>query len=192
MRYQPQDHFFKRAKKENFVARSIFKLEEIDVKFQLFKPHQTILDLGASPGSWSQYVLKKIGPAGKIVAYDLKPMEIKSPQIKFHQKSIFETSWGPTHANAFDLVLSDMAPNTTGIKSTDQARSFDLCQLAFEISLTTLKSKGHFICKLFHSDDFQVLKTEIKKHFQEFHAVKPNSTRQMSKEIFLVGLKKKL
>lgn len=196
MAYNPQDHYFKKAKQNNFAARSVFKLEEIDQKFKILKPKQMILDLGASPGSWSQYCSQKIGAEGRILGVDLKPINVKLKNAVFIQadlrdlklESIFrEHGFDPK----FDLVLSDMAPNTTGIRMTDQARSFDLCELAFNISQKFLKKNGHFVCKLFHSDDFTKLKDMIKSDFQQFHAVKPDSTRKISKEIFLVGLKKK-
>ena len=196
MAYNPQDHYFKKAKQNNFAARSVFKLEEIDQKFKILKPKQMILDLGASPGSWSQYCSQKIGATGKILGVDLKPVTVKLSNAVFIQadlrdlklENIFrEHGFVPP----FDLVISDMAPNTTGIRMTDQARSFDLCELALGISRQFLKKNGHFVCKLFHSDDFTKLRNEIKSDFEQFHAVKPDSTRKISKEIFLVGIRKK-
>lgn len=196
MTYKPKDHYFKKAKQENFAARSVFKLEEIDKKFRLFKSGQQVLDLGASPGSWSQYASQKVGAEGRILGVDLSPVTVKLNNAHFIQadlrdlnlNQIFE-QYGFTQA--FDIVMSDMAPKTTGIRSTDQARSMELCMLALEIARKFLKPKGHFICKLFHSDDFQTLKTEIKNSFDRFEAVKPDSTRKISKEIFLVGINHK-
>lgn len=196
MAFNPQDHFFRKAKQENFAARSVYKLEEIDQKFKLFRSGQRILDLGSSPGSWSQYAAKKIGPSGKILGVDLKPSTVKLPQAVFIEadlrslnlKQVFQDHG---FEDVFDLVLSDMAPNTTGIRMTDQARSFELCELALQLAGQFLKSKGHFVCKLFHSDEFQTMKKLILKDFERFEAVKPDSTRKISKEIFLVGLNKK-
>ncbi len=195
MGYKPQDHYFKKAKKENFVARSVFKLEEIDQKFQFFRGGETVLDLGAAPGSWSQYASKKIGK-GRILGVDLTAIAVKLPNAQFIQadlrslnlENVF-TEFG--FDRPFDIVMSDMAPKTTGIKFTDQARSMELCQLAFDIAQKFLKPKGHFVAKLFHSDDFVVLRDQIKTSYQRFEAVKPDSTRKISKEIFLVGLNKK-
>lgn len=196
MAYNPQDHYFKKAKQNNFAARSVFKLEEIDQKFKILKPKQTILDLGASPGSWSQYCSKKVGNEGRILGVDLKPVTVKLSNAVFIQADLRDLNLIDTFKEhgfypPFDLVVSDMAPNTTGIRMTDQARSFELCELAFNISRQFLKKDGHFVCKLFHSDDFTKLRDMIKNDFQQFHAVKPDSTRKISKEIFLVGLKKK-
>ncbi len=198
MGYNPKDHYFKKAKEQNFAARSVFKLEEIDQKFKIVKPKQLVLDLGASPGSWSQYCSQKVGPEGRILGVDLKPVTAKLAhnnavfiQADLRSLSLEDTFKLHGFFPPFDLVVSDMAPNTTGIRSTDQARSFDLCELALQISRKFLKKNGHFVCKLFHSDDFSQLKTEIKNDFQQFEAMKPDSTRKISKEIFLIGLKKK-
>jgi 23S rRNA (uridine2552-2'-O)-methyltransferase len=196
MTYNPRDHYFKKAKENNFAARSVFKLEEIDHKFKVLKPKQMILDLGASPGSWSQYCSQKIGPEGRILGVDLKPVTAKLKNAVFIQADLRSLNLEDTFKehgffSPFDLVISDMAPNTTGIRMTDQARSFDLCDLALNISRQFLKKNGHFICKLFHSDEFTELRNHIKHDFEKFEAVKPDSTRKISKEIFLVGLKKK-
>ena len=196
MAYNPRDHYFKKAKDQNFAARSVFKLEEIDQKLKILAPNQKILDLGASPGSWSQYCSKKIGQNGRILGVDLSPVNVKLPNAQFIQadlrdlklEEIFQ-EYG--YHDPFDVVLSDMAPKTTGIRITDQARSFDLCELALNVARKFLKKDGHFVCKLFHSDDFSVLRDEIKKDFSRFEAIKPDSTRKISKEIFLIGLKKK-
>lgn len=196
MSYNPKDHYFKKAKEQNFAARSVFKLEEIDQKFKIIHPHQRILDLGAAPGSWSQYCAKKIGPQGRILGIDLSAVEIKLNNAVFVQADLRdlelenimkENGFDPP----FDIVLSDMAPRTTGIRVTDQTRSYELCELALDMAKKYLKKDGHFVCKLFHSDDFTKLKDLIKTDFHRFEAVKPDSTRKISKEIFLVGLKKK-
>lgn len=199
MSYNPKDHYFKKAKEQNYAARSIFKLEEIDQKYKILNPHksgQKILDLGASPGSWSQYCSKKIGPQGRILGIDLKPVEAKLNNAIFIQADLRDLNLEDIFKQhgftpPFDLVLSDMAPNTTGIRMTDQARSFELCELALNLARQFLKKDGNFVCKLFHSDDFSKLRDEIKKDFTKFEAVKPDSTRKISKEIFLIGIKKK-
>jgi 23S rRNA (uridine2552-2'-O)-methyltransferase len=196
MAYNPKDHYFKKAKEQNFAARSVFKLEEIDQRFRVLKPGQTVLDLGASPGSWSQYASQKIGTGGRVLGVDLSPVTVKLPNAVFIQADLRDLQLEQVFAEhgfvpPFDLVLSDMAPKTTGIRITDQARSMELCELALDIAKRFLKPGGHFVCKLFHSDDFTKLRDEIKKSFAKFEAVKPDSTRKISKEIFLVGLSKK-
>lgn len=197
MTYNPRDHYFKKAKQENFAARSVFKLEEIDKKYKLFKPYQVVLDLGASPGSWSQFASQKIGEKGRVLGVDLSPVTVKLKNAVFiqadlrdlHLEDVFKThGFEPP----FDLVLSDMAPKTTGIRLTDQARSMELCELALDVARRFLKKDGHFVCKLFHSDDFAKLRDEMKKSFSKVEAVKPDSTRKISKEIFLIGIGKKV
>ena len=196
MNYNPRDHYFLKAKKENFAARSVFKLEEIDQKLKIIHPNQKILDLGASPGSWSQYCSKKMGPGGRLLGVDLTEIKLKINNAVFIQadlrdlklKEVFDQHG---FNDPFDVVLSDMAPKTTGIRFTDQARSYELCDLALNVARQFLKKDGHFVCKLFHSDDFTKLRDDIKKEFHRFEAVKPDSTRKISKEIFLVGIRKK-
>lgn len=195
MSYNPKDHYFKKAKKENFVARSIYKLEEIDQKFKIIKKNDVVLDLGSSPGSWSQYCLKKVTDQGKVLGIDLNPVTFKDSRYIFYQQDIFETHWDEiktTHQiQNFNVVISDMAPKTTGIRITDQARSLDLCLKALEIADQFLVTNGHFVCKFFHSDDYKTLMNEMKKKFKQVEALKPDSTRKISKEIFLIGLNKK-
>jgi 23S rRNA (uridine2552-2'-O)-methyltransferase len=196
MAYNPRDHYFKKAKDQNFAARSVFKLEEIDQKLKLLHRGQTILDLGASPGSWSQYCSQKIGEKGRILGVDLSPVNVKLKNAIFIQADLRDLDLEQIFRehgfdSQFDLVISDMAPKTTGIRFTDQAKSMELCELALETAEKFLRPGGTFICKLFHSDEFVTLRDLIKKRYERFEAVKPDSTRKVSKEIFLVGLKKK-
>ncbi len=195
MNYNPKDHYFKKAKKENYVARSIYKLEEIDQKFKVFKKNDVVLDLGASPGSWSQYSLQRIGEFGKVIGIDLSPVSFKNTKYIFYQEDICQINWQDilhvNQVNSFNVVLSDMAPKTTGIRLTDQARSLDLCLKALEVSKLYLKSDGNFVCKLFHGSDFKIFASELKKMFKKVEALKPDSTRKISKEIFLIGIGKK-
>lgn len=196
MSFNPRDHYFKKAKKENFVARSVYKLDEIDKKLRLFKTGDRVLDLGASPGSWSQYASQKVGTRGLVLGVDLSPVNVSLPNAEFLQGNALEMDWQQIllerHLlDGFHIVMSDMAPRTTGIRMTDQARSTELCQWALDIALVRLKVHGHFICKLFHSDDFQLIKKRIVSNFVKFEAVKPHSTRTQSKEIFLVGIDRK-
>nr|BFD59150.1 RlmE family RNA methyltransferase [Bdellovibrio sp. CKG001]BFD62528.1 RlmE family RNA methyltransferase [Bdellovibrio sp. HM001]BFD67568.1 RlmE family RNA methyltransferase [Bdellovibrio sp. HAGR004] len=196
MTYNPRDHYFKKAKQENFAARSVFKLEEIDKKFKMFKPGQVVLDLGASPGSWSQYASKVSGEKGRVLGVDLSPVTVKLKNAVFIQADLRDLNLEEIFKEhgfepPFDIVMSDMAPKTTGIRMTDQARSMELCELALDVARRFLKKDGHFVCKLFHSDDFGKLRDEMKKTFAKVEAVKPDSTRKISKEIFLVGLSKR-
>jgi 23S rRNA (uridine2552-2'-O)-methyltransferase len=201
MTFKPKDRFYNQAKEDGYKARSVYKLEEIDRKLKLLKPGQKVIDLGCAPGSWSQFALKRVGAEGGVLGIDLKEVDVKASNAHFFVGDIYlwmqdetfkhklQEIWGVSQC---DLVLSDMAPSTTGIRSVDQDRSLALCETALQVALLHLKPKGHFVCKLFHSDQFQSLKALILKHFDSFQAVKPEATRAISKEIFLVGLGRKV
>jgi 23S rRNA (uridine2552-2'-O)-methyltransferase len=194
--YNPRDKYFKKAKEEGFAARSVYKLQEIDQKFKVFRSGQTVLDLGASPGSWSQWASQRIGEGGKLLGVDLNPVTVSLKNAAFITADLrdleLERIFGEHgFMPPFDIVMSDMAPKTTGIKSVDQARSTELCELAIDVARRFLKPGGTFICKFFHSGDFGKLKGVLNKEYQRVEALKPDSTRAISKEIFFVGLKKK-
>ena len=191
-----RDHYFKKAKQESYPARSVYKLQDIDKRFQLLKPGLKVLDLGAAPGSWSQYAAKKVGPSGKILAVDLKPLDVQFPeQVTFLEDDLLEPSenlkaklqeMGP-----FDLVLSDMAPKTIGVKISDQARSFELAEIAVQTAASQLRSNGHVLVKVFEGPDVPELIKKMRSLFKKAKTVKPKSSRAESKEIFLLGLNKK-
>jgi 23S rRNA (uridine2552-2'-O)-methyltransferase len=191
--YNPKDRFFHKAKEENFAARSVYKLQEIDQRFKIFKPGALVLDLGCSPGSWSQYASQKIGGNGRVLGVDLKSVTVSLPNATFIEADLRDLKLEDVFvANGFvppfDLVISDMAPNTTGIKSADQARSFELCELSVDIAERFLKPGGHFVTKFFHSNDFEALRKQIQGRFKKVEIVKPDATRSISKEIFFVGI----
>ncbi|NDD92187.1 RlmE family RNA methyltransferase [bacterium] len=193
MAYNPKDYYFHKAKAENYAARSAFKLEEIDQRFKIIKLGQQILDLGAAPGSWSQYAAKKVGLQGKVLGIDLQKITIKLPNAVFIQADIRDMSLDEVMKKngfipPFNLVMSDMAPKTTGIRITDQARSLELCEIALEAAQRFLKPRGSFIAKLFHSDDFEGFRAKLRKMFDKVEVLRPKSTRKESKEIFLIGI----
>lgn len=193
MSYNRKDFYFHKAKKEDFAARSIFKLEEIDQKLRLIRGGDTVLDLGAAPGSWSQYCAKKVGSKGKVLGIDLQEIQITLPNACFVQADLRDVHLETIVRDSgfeipFDLVISDMAPKTTGIRTTDQARSLELCQLALDTAHRMLKPGGHFICKLFHSEDFDGFRKQMLRCFKKVEAIRPKSTRKESKEIFLIGI----
>lgn len=195
MAYQKKDHYYFKAKEENYAARSAFKLDEIQKKFRIFQPGHHVIDLGSAPGSWSQFLSKTLGPKGRVCAIDLLPMTISLPNVVCHQGDIREVNWEQLTTQfqlkfPFDSLVSDMAPKTTGIRFADQERSQELCQFALNLSLALIKPGGHFVCKLFHSASFEDLRKAILSHYERFEAIRPNSTRTESKEIFLIGLKR--
>ena len=191
-KFNVKDHYFKKAKKDNFLARSIYKLEEIDQKYKIFKKGDHVVDLGYHPGSWTQYCLKAVGQQGSVVGIDIKPVNKKlvaEKNLRLYEKSIFDISSleDLEHDVAFDVVVSDMAPNTTGIRSVDQDRSLALVEAVFELLPLYLKPDGNFVIKVFDSHQAQTFLNQQKKVFKEFHRLKPKSTRSISKEFFAIG-----
>jgi len=193
MRRWNDDPFTKKAKKENYEARSVYKLEEIDKRERVMAGVTNVLDLGAAPGSWTQYCLKKIPARGKVIAVDLAPLGFSHPQVVFLQEPIEELDLAPVIGDSqIDLVLSDMAPKTTGVHDTDVARSFDLACLALESAKRFLKPGGTFIVKLFMGDSFEEYRTLLRSSFEQVRILRPESTRKHSREVFFVakGFKK--
>lgn len=195
--YQPKDHYFKKAKAENYAARSVYKLQEIDEKHHLLQPKQQILDLGAAPGSWSQYAAERIGPKGALLGIDLQPITIQLANAHFLVGDILAADFESTLQAApvpppYDVVLSDMAPKTTGIRVTDQSRSMELCEMALQVALQYLQPGGHFVCKMFDNNEAKAFQTKLQQHFEKAAIVRPKSTRQVSTEIFFVALKRRM
>lgn len=193
MAYNPKDYYFHKAKKENYAARSAFKLEEIDRRFRILRPGMKVLDLGAAPGSWSQYSSRKIGSKGRILGIDLVPVKVTLPNAKFlvadmREIDLAETMKAEGIEPPFDCVLSDMAPKTIGVKENDQMRSFELSVLALETARRFIKPGGNFVVKFFHSDDFEQLRQMMRQDYNKVEILRPQSTRKESKEIFLIGL----
>jgi len=189
-----KDAFFKKAKKEGYFARSIYKLQEIDKKYHIFKKQDKVLDLGSSPGSWLQYIAKIVGKKGIVLGIDINPIKWNNPPpyVHFWQRDVF--NWNFEEAKKFglfDAVVSDMAPSTTGIKDVDAYRSFKLAMRALEIAINLLKPGGHFVSKIFEGKEMKDFLIECKRHFSFVKIYKPKSSRQESREIFLVSLKKK-
>lgn len=192
MSYNPNDFYARKAKQENFVARSIYKLEEIDNKHHLIRKNDFVLDLGASPGSWMQYASKKVGEHGKVFGIDLKPAEIKLPNTIFVQGDINELNFEMLFEKysldkKFNVVMSDMAPNTSSNRFTDQARSYDLSMMALATAQKFLLTGGNFTCKIFDGEDAMNFRDNVKECFKEVFILRPKSTRDSSKEIFVTG-----
>lgn len=180
----------RQAKSEGYPARSVYKLEEIDQRCRLLHPGQRVLDLGAAPGSWSLYAAGRVGARGLVVAIDLKPMVQEfPPQVIAMQADAFDLDNADWVVHApFDLVMSDMAPNTSGSKVRDQALSHDLFMHALDIAKRLARPKSHFIGKLFMSNDFAKAKASVATQYGQVRVLRPEGTRQNSSEVFLVGL----
>jgi len=187
------DTFYKRAQQQGFVARSVFKLEEIDRRFRLLRKGSRLLDLGCRPGSWLQYAAKVWGKDAALVGVDRTPLDYEIPGCRVVVGDIFDLApaqlLGPLEA--FDVVLSDMAPDTSGVRSADQARSEALFERAYFIAEQTLTPGGHFVGKLFQGPDFQKLVKQARGAFSEVHTFKPDSSRKESIEQYVVALGRK-
>ena len=189
MRSWNDDPYTKKARAENYEARSIYKLEEIDKRERILSGVKTVLDLGASPGSWSQYCLKKLNQKdAKIVAIDINPINIQDPRLLFIQESIETIDLSPHLKDSkVDLVLSDMAPKTSGIHSQDVAQSLELATMALNCCHRFLRKGGYFVVKLFMGDGFEDYHKLIKTSFGHVRLLRPESTRKHSREIFFVA-----
>jgi 23S rRNA (uridine2552-2'-O)-methyltransferase len=188
------DHLTQRAKNENYPARSVYKLEEIQNKFKVVKKNDQVLDLGCAPGSWLLYAAKQVGDHGKIFGIDLKQIQIHLPEnvfvIKDNILNLDNESFLDENTK-FNVILSDMAPATTGRKDVDAFRSFELCNMALKVADDSLLQNGNFVCKIFQGNDFNAFQKNVKSKFKECKIFKPESCRKQSKEIYIIAKYKK-
>ena len=198
-RYDRHDAYYRQAKKDGYVARSIYKLEEIDDALSLIKKDDSVLDLGCAPGSWLQYVVHKVGTQkGAVVGIDLLEVKLSFGQhVKIIQGDAFEADTellrphnftAEHHGPYFDVVLSDMAPNTTGIKSVDQDRSLALCEQALYLAVKMLKPGGNFCVKVLEGGGVQNYVKICRNAFSNVKIRRPKGTRVGSMETYVVAL----
>ncbi len=184
------DKWAKKAKELGYPARSVFKLIEIQEKFKILKAGDTVLDLGAAPGSWSKYAHQVVGEKGKVIGVDLEEVKVNFPNFFFLKKNIFELSSEEVKAlgiEKVDVILSDLAPKTTGNKWVDHIKSVELVEKALEISTELLKEGGHLVAKIFEGPQTPLLRKKLEKMFQKVNLFKPKSSRKESKEIFFIA-----
>ncbi len=188
--YEKPDFYSIKAKEEGYVARSVYKLKEIDEKFKLIKKGQKILDLGSAPGSWSQYSAKNVGENGLVVGIDYKEMKAGLSNAFFIKGDFYaeENQQKIKEYSPFDGVISDMAPDTEGDRLTDCYRSSELVREALKFSYQFLKYGGFFIAKIFQGGDEKEIFELVKKSFKEAKWFKPKACRKISYEIFIVGV----
>jgi len=187
---RPQDRYGRRAKREGFAARSVYKLQEIDRRVGLLRPGARVLDLGAAPGSWSQFIAEKVGPQGVVLAVDEKEAGVDLPPwVRWQQSDVLSLTPGELGGpSSFEVVLSDMAPATTGHRSLDQARSFRLFEAALALAVGTLVPGGRFCAKIFQSGDFPEAQRQVRDAFDKARVLRPQAIRTESYEVYLVGL----
>jgi len=192
------DFYSKKAKKEKFPARSVYKLEEAQAKYKFIRRGDSVLDLGCYPGSWSLYASEVVGPKGVVVGVDLKQADCSS-----------RSDGGPIHwlcqditqpelitlvrkiRPAFRVLVSDLAPATSGNRWTDAQRSFDLVNTTLSLAEILLLNGGHYMCKVFQGEDFPAFVKKVEKHFGMVKVLKPKSSRVESREVFVLGMKYK-
>ena len=190
---RPQDHFGDRAKREGYPARSVYKLQEIDRRLQLLRRGQRVLDLGAAPGSWTLYAAERVGREGKVVSLDLNEIRVGlPPQASFRALDVFKfDAQAEFGSAAFDVVLSDMAPHTSGQRHRDQFGSYELYMQALRIAHAVLASGGAFVGKIFQGPDLESARAATREDFGSVRIVKPDASRTESFEIFIVGTARK-
>ncbi len=197
------DPYVKLAQKDGYRARAAYKLKEIDEALRLIRPGQTVVDLGSAPGAWSQYLRRTLAPEGaatgalngRIIALDILPMEpiegVQFLQGDFREESVLQQLQAMLQGRKVDVVVSDMAPNLSGVESADSARVAHLIELAVELANQHMKPEGALVVKVFHGSGYSQLVELFKQYFVTVKPVKPKASRDKSSETFLVGMKLK-
>ncbi len=192
LQQQSKDLFVKKAQQSHYRTRAVYKLIEIDQKDQLISQGQTVIDLGAAPGSWSQYVSEQVGAQGKVIAIDILPIKpidnVLFLKGDFTEQTIYDQCLKLLQGRNVDLVISDMAPNLSGIKSRDQARSMMLAELTSEFACKVLKPGGSMLTKVFQGEGVDIFRKDLKQHFQKIVTRKPAASRGHSREFYILAL----
>ncbi len=182
------DHYVQRAKDEGYRSRASFKLLELDKKDRLLRPGMTVVDLGAAPGGWSQVAVQQVGENGLVIASDILPMDgmagVTFIQGDFTEASVYEAILEAIDGRPVDLVISDMAPNMSGMASIDQPKAMYLVELALDLARQVLKPEGAFLAKVFQGEGFDELLAEMRQSFSKVQSRKPESSRARSREIY--------
>ncbi|MEJ2603375.1 MAG: RlmE family RNA methyltransferase [Gammaproteobacteria bacterium] len=188
---QERDPYVRRAREEGYRSRAAYKLEELLDKAKLSGRPDIVVDLGAAPGAWSQYVVRRWGDRTRVIALDILPMD-DIPGVEFVQGDFTETEVLRTLEERLggqrtDLVMSDMAPNISGNRSVDQPKAMYLAELALDLACETLREGGAFICKVFQGEGFEALVSAARGHFRAVRVVKPKASRPASREVYLLA-----
>jgi 23S rRNA (uridine2552-2'-O)-methyltransferase len=196
MQAHVNDPYVQQAKKEGWRSRAVFKLKEIDEKDHLLKPGMTVVDLGATPGSWCQYAVKRIQPGGRLIALDLLEMEplvgVDFIQGDFREDAVLDQLKSALVGRPVDLVLSDMAPNMTGIAATDSAQVMLLAELTLDFARQHLKPGGALLVKVFQGAGFMELRKAMQENFVTLATRKPAASKDRSAEQYLLARQKKV
>lgn len=185
------DEFVQRSKQQGYRSRAVYKLEELDQKDALIRKGMTIVDLGAAPGGWTQYAIEKIQEQGQVFALDILPMDplagVEIIQGDFREQDVLDELLNKMNNSVAELVMSDMAPNITGVDAVDQPKSMYLAELALELAIQVLNKNGNFVVKVFQGRDFDAYLKAVREHFAQVKIRKPSASRDRSKEVYIVG-----
>ena len=185
------DPFVKQAQKDGYRSRASYKLKELSDKDKLIKPGMLVIDLGSAPGGWSQVASELVGDHGKLIASDILPMDplpdVDFIQGDFTEEAVFEQIMATIDGRPVDVVISDMAPNLSGISSADQAASIYLIELALDMANQVLKPKGSFVAKAFQGEGYEAFVAQVREQFDSVVIRKPDSSRARSREVYVVG-----
>ena len=191
MQRHVNDEFVKRSRREGYRSRSAYKLLEIQEKDHPLKPGLVVVDLGAAPGGWSQVAAARVGDKGEVIALDILPMDplpgVCSLQGDFREDVALQALEEILDGRPVDLVISDMAPNLTGVAAVDQPRAMHLCELALDFCRDHLRQGGGFVCKVFHGEGFDDWMRDVKRCFGRAVTRKPKASRSNSREVYLVA-----
>lgn len=190
------DEFVKRAQREGYRSRAVFKLEEIQRKDHVLKPGMSVVDLGAAPGGWSQYALGLVGRKGRIVAMDILAMEplpgVEFLQGDFREEAVLEALLNRLNGREIDLVMSDIAPNITGVDAVDQPRAIYLAELAVDFADRVLRPGGDLLVKLFQGEGFDPLLRDLRARYDKVVMRKPRASRPRSREVYALARGRKI
>lgn len=185
------DIYVKRAQREGYRSRACYKLLELNEKDRLFRPGMTVVDLGSAPGSWSQVAAELVGDSGRVIASDILPMDglvgVDFIRGDFTEQKSFDSIMGMIDGRAVDLVISDMAPNMSGMAAIDQPQSMNLVELALDMAKNVLKPGGTFVAKVFQGEGFDQLLLDMRSSFKVVKSRKPEASRARSREIYQVA-----
>lgn len=186
--YTREDGYYRKAKEEDYRSRAVYKIKQIDEKFNIFKEGDIVVDLGAVPGGWSEYAVEKVGK-GNVLAVDKERMrEIEG--VSFHQGDMTDEGFIrriSIIAGDVDVIISDMAPNITGNYSVDHARSVYLAQMGLEFCRQSLRKGGHVVVKVFQGEDFEAYMDQVKEEFDSVYGHSPKASRESSSEMYIIG-----
>jgi len=185
------DVWVKRSQEEGYRSRASYKLMELDRKDRLFAPGQLVVDLGAAPGGWSQVAVERVGPGGVVIASDILPMDpiagVEFVQGDFTEDAVFEELLAKLGERRADIVISDMAPNMSGVAAVDIPRAMGLVELALDMAQRVLRADGSFVAKVFQGEGFDRLLADMRRDFRTVVSRKPESSRARSREVYLVA-----